>query len=143
MRYIIREAKKEDLEKVSKIEEISFNFGKWGLYFFIKFIESAFNKIILVELNGDILGYCAYTDEGDVIHIKNIAVHPDYRKRGIGSLLINEVKKLKKDIYLEVMEDNTIAIKFYESLGFKRISEIKKFYSNGKSAFRYYLTKDE
>ncbi|MCX7947049.1 MAG: GNAT family N-acetyltransferase [candidate division WOR-3 bacterium] len=143
MHYTIREAEKEDLIEVSKIEELSFNFGKWGLYFFMKFIENAYNRIILVEKNGEILGYCAYTDEGNSIHIKNIAVHPNHRRRGIGSLLIDKVRKLKKDIYLEVVDDNIVAIKFYENIGFRKVEEIKKFYSNGKSAYRYYLNKDE
>jgi len=109
-----------------------------GIIFFRKIFGNSYNKIIVAE-NNEILGYCAFSDEGEIIHIKSIAVHPNYRNKGIAKALIKEVMKLKKDIYLEVRVSNEIAIKLYENLGFKKIKTIKKFYSNGEDAYRYYL----
>jgi ribosomal-protein-alanine N-acetyltransferase len=138
MQFIIREAKRSDLIRIAEIEKLSFEFEGWGLFFLEKFLEIPYNKIIVAE-NNEILGYCAFSDEGEIIHIKSIAVHPNYRNKGIAKALIKEVIKLKKDIYLEVRVSNEIAIKLYENLGFKKIKTIKKFYSNGEDAYRYYL----
>lgn len=138
MQFIIREAKRSDLIRIAEIERLSFEFEGWGLYFLGKFLEIPYNKIIVAE-SDEILGYCAFSDEGEVIHIKSIAVHPNYRNRGIAKALIREVIKLNKDIYLEVRVSNEIALKLYESLGFKRMAQIKKFYSNGEDAYRYFL----
>jgi ribosomal-protein-alanine N-acetyltransferase len=138
MQFIIREAKRSDLIRIAEIEKLSFEFESWGLFFLEKFLEIPYNKIIVAE-NNEILGYCAFSDEGEIIHIKSIAVHPNYRNKGIAKALIKEVIKLKKDIYLEVRVSNEIAIKLYENLGFKKIKTIKKFYSNGEDAYRYYL----
>lgn len=138
MQFIIREANRNDLIRIAEIERLSFEFEGWGLLFLEKFLEIPYNKIIVAD-NGEILGYCAFSDEGKVIHIKSIAVHPNYRNNGIAKTLIKEIIKLKKDIYLEVKVSNQIAIKLYESLGFKKITTIKKFYSNGEDAYRYYL----
>ncbi|MDT7880306.1 MAG: ribosomal protein S18-alanine N-acetyltransferase [Candidatus Hydrothermia bacterium] len=138
MQFIIREAKRSDLIRIAEIEKLSFEFESWGLFFLGKFLEIPYNKIIVAE-NNEILGYCAFSDEGEIIHIKSIAVHPNYRNKGIAKALIKEVMKLKKDIYLEVRVSNEIAIKLYENLGFKKIKTIKKFYSNGEDAYRYYL----
>jgi ribosomal-protein-alanine N-acetyltransferase len=138
MQFIIREAKRSDLIRIAEIEKLSFEFEGWGLFFLGKFLEIPYNKIIVAE-NNEILGYCAFSDEGEIIHIKSIAVHPNYRNKGIAKALIKEVMKLKKDIYLEVRVSNEIAIKLYENLGFKKIKTIKKFYSNGEDAYRYYL----
>jgi [ribosomal protein S18]-alanine N-acetyltransferase len=138
MQFIIREAKRGDLIRIAEIEKLSFEFESWGLFFLGKFLEIPYNKIIVAE-NNEILGYCAFSDEGEIIHIKSIAVHPNYRNKGIAKALIKEVMNLKKDIYLEVRVSNEIAIKLYENLGFKKIKTIKKFYSNGEDAYRYYL----
>ncbi|MHC1590866.1 MAG: GNAT family N-acetyltransferase [Candidatus Helarchaeales archaeon] len=74
-----------------------------------------------------------------------IAVHPDYRRRGIGALLIDELaralrthhEKIKR-IFLHVQESNEGAIKFYMRYGFKEKKFMKKFYSWGEGAYRLY-----
>lgn len=138
MQFIIRDANKNDLIKIAEIEKLSFEFESWGLYFLGRFLEGRFNKIFVAE--GDaILGYCAFSDEGNVIHIKSIAVHPSYRRMGIAKALIMEVIRIGKDIYLEVKVSNENAIKLYEKLGFKRVEFLKKFYSNGEDGYRYYF----
>ena len=58
---------------------------------------------------------------------------PEYRKRGLGKLLINEVIQHANilsysKIFLEVSKDNTAAINLYKSFGFEKISERKGYY---------------
>ena len=61
--------------------------------------------------------------EGHRGWINYLAVDPDFRKRGFGTLIMHEVEtRLKKrgcpKINVQVRESNTPVIKFYESLGY-------------------------
>ncbi len=96
-------------------------------------------------LLGDVaVGYTALAD-GKVVayggmltvpgegQITNIAVHPAYRKKGIGravlAALIQEAEQRKLDqIALEVRTSNTAAIKLYEQAGFVKAGCRKNFY---------------
>jgi ribosomal-protein-alanine N-acetyltransferase len=62
-------------------------------------------------------------------------VHPDFRRLGVASLLINDaIRELKRKgcvfMYLEVRASNTGAQRFYELFGFKVVSIRKKYYGN-------------
>ena len=69
-----------------------------------------------------------FRDKGTRIYlIANVAVHPDYRRRGIGRALTERVMKQARDkrasaIWLHVRDDNPGAIKLYEDLGFREIA---------------------
>jgi ribosomal protein S18 acetylase RimI-like enzyme len=59
--------------------------------------------------------------------VANVAVHPNYRGRGIGKQLteraIRHVREHQgKQVYLQVREDNEIAIQIYRNLNFDEIS---------------------
>ena len=74
-----------------------------------------------------------------------IGVHPDFKRQGIGSRLVEGVLnalrtnyKKVKTLYLHVQETNEEALQFYKDYGFKEKKFIKKFYSWGEGAYRLY-----
>lgn len=75
----------------------------------------------------------AYTAFGEA-DITNVAVLPEYRRKGYAKHLISEFEKIipddTEDIFLEVRESNQNAINLYLKSGFEQISIRKKFYSN-------------
>ena len=75
-----------------------------------------------------ICGYFA-VGEGD---ITSVAVHPDFRRRGLALKLISEFEALlpddTEDIFLEVRESNSAAVSLYEKCGFQPIAVRKNFY---------------
>ena len=91
-----------------------------------------------VALDGDrVVGYigsqtiCGETD------VMNIAVHPDYRRRGIGQILIEELVREVKNLgsislTLEVRSSNAPAVSLYEKLGFSQVGLRKNYYRNPK-----------
>ncbi len=92
----------------------------------------------LVALDGanvvGFVGMWSVFDEGD---ITNIAVHPDYRKQGIGNLLMNNLISLCKknkinSLTLEVRESNIKAQNLYKKHEFKEEGLRKNFYDNPK-----------
>lgn len=89
------------------------------------------NQFILVaEIDSILCGFiCAFgakhTDFGTIID--NLHVKSNIKGKGIGTKLLIEAAKWavnnykNDDLYLEVLEGNIKAIKFYESLGAKNI----------------------
>lgn len=81
-----------------------------------------------------VLGYIAYFDIYDRFEIVNIYVLKSYRKRKIGSdmiqLLIHEGEnKNIRNITLEVNKENIPAIALYQKYGFKNVAIRKGYYS--------------
>ncbi len=59
--------------------------------------------------------------------IYDVIVHPDYQKKGIGTILMNEVFKYIQSnnistVHLFYVTDNIGVDKFYEKFGFEKIS---------------------
>ena len=75
-------------------------------------------------------GMLITVDEGQ---ITNIAVHPDYRRKGLGAAILRSLLRHAKDaklesVSLEVRVSNTAAIKLYEQAGFVEAGRRKGFY---------------
>ena len=82
----------------------------------------------------------------DEVHIANIAVHPDWRKQGIGKKLMQEAIRGTAGVSwigLEVRRSNRIARKMYEKMGFRKVGTRKKYYAEeGEDAILYMKTID-
>ena len=87
--------------------------------------------------DGRVIGYIgisAILDEG---YITNIAVTEQYRKNGVGTLLLRKIFSFAKEralsfVSLEVRVSNSGAISLYEKHGFTREGERRDFYTNPK-----------
>jgi ribosomal-protein-alanine N-acetyltransferase len=124
--------KEDDIPVVLEIEEISFA-TPWSEKDFLSelYNKSALTKVAAFE--GNIIGYICVTCRAHESHILNLAVHPDFKRRGVATILMDEaMKELKKRgcvfMHLKVRVSNTGAQKFYELLGFKVESIRKKYY---------------
>ncbi len=79
-----------------------------------------------VTIEGKPVAMIAVTDIGDGAFLADIAVLPEYRKKGLGKyLLTNAMKEAaaarKKRMTLWVSEDNKPALTLYSSLGFREL----------------------
>ena len=90
----------------------------------------------LVAVDGDtVAGYVGSQTVCDETDMMNVAVHPDFRRRGIAEALVltlvEELKKLdSRCLTLEVRASNAPAIALYEKLGFSQIGRRKDYYRN-------------
>lgn len=92
-------------------------------------------KIISVkDENGITAGYVIIFNNSDSLEIMKIGVNPQYREKGFGTILINEIKKSRMEIFLEVRENNMTARKFYEKNGFKEAGKRKNYYRDTNEA---------
>ena len=82
-----------------------------------------------------IIGFVCFYHVKDEVEILKIGVLKSYQRKKYGSLIINEIKKLKiKKIFLEVSEQNINAINFYFKNGFKKIGVRKGYYASNDSS---------
>lgn len=92
----------------------------------------------LVALDGaTVAGYIGSQSVGDEADMMNVAVHPDYRRRGIArELVMGLVAALEAkgvhSLALEVRASNAPAIALYEQLGFIQVGRRPNYYRNPK-----------
>jgi ribosomal-protein-alanine N-acetyltransferase len=95
--------------------------------------KDALSKVAVFE--GNIIGYICVRCHLHESHILNLAVHPNFRRQGVATRLMDEaIRELKKKdcvfIYLKVRVSNTGAQRFYKLFGFEVESIRKKYYGN-------------
>jgi ribosomal-protein-alanine N-acetyltransferase len=123
-----------DLDEVMQIERTSFRFP-WSTNFFLQELQVACARSILVEIDGRIVGYVLFWLLPGAIDIHNIAVHVDYRRRGIARSLLDKVasearRQSALRVMLEVRRSNLPAQKLYVSAGFITTGIRKGYYSD-------------
>lgn len=84
-----------------------------------------------------IVGFIGIRISQDDAHVTNIAVHPDYQRLGIGTILLNHFLQYAvdndcKQLSLEVKSTNELAIKLYERYGFVQVGLKKNYYKETK-----------
>ena len=96
----------------------------------------------LVALDGErVAGYIGSQTVMGESDMMNVAVHPDYRRRGIAESLIESlIRELKNRgshaLMLEVRDSNEPAIALYEKLGFQQVGLRKNYYHTPKEHAR-------
>jgi ribosomal-protein-alanine N-acetyltransferase len=95
-------------------------------------------SICLGAFEGDqLVGYIINSRYVDAWHVMNVAVHPDFRRRGIATRLLEALFERTKDdgrrgYTLEVRVTNTGAIDLYERLGFERRGLRRGYYTDNR-----------
>ena len=84
--------------------------------------------------DGGVRAECVVTDEGEgVLEIKNIAVFPEYHRRGYGKKLVGFIEKEFKGRFLVLRAgtgDSPLTVPFYEKCGFQESFRIKDFFTD-------------
>ncbi len=119
----IREMSSSDLDKVLEIEGLC-HATPWTSNSFEYEIRNKEAVLRVAVLGGQVVGYICVRTILDLTHVLNLSVLPEFRRLGIGSMLLNSVlltlRELNSDcdLTLEVRESNIAAIKLYEKFGF-------------------------
>ena len=128
------------VSQIAELEKLCFS-DPWSE----KSIETELScrlSVWLVALEGEQVvgdvGSQTVIDESDMM---NIAVHPDFRRRGIAEALVAELEAALRQrgsraLTLEVRDSNAPAIALYEKLGFAQIGLRKNYYRNPKEDAR-------
>jgi ribosomal-protein-alanine N-acetyltransferase len=81
-----------------------------------------------------VAGFCVAWLVVDHVQIQNVAVHPEHRRRGLATYLLEEAFSHARtygavSAFLEVRRSNLTARRLYERLGFREAGERKGYYS--------------
>jgi ribosomal-protein-alanine N-acetyltransferase len=123
----------DDLDEVIGIERASFSMPWSRGAFLYELQQNRVARCLVMRESEHVVGYLCLWEIGDELHITNVAVHPDQRRRGIGRSLLAGVlddaraRKLKL-VVLEVRPSNHEARTLYESFGFQVMGRRRGYY---------------
>ncbi|MBQ9598574.1 MAG: ribosomal protein S18-alanine N-acetyltransferase [Clostridia bacterium] len=130
----------EDIPEIAALEKVCFKVP-WSEK---SFRDEMSNKLAIYHVakdNGKCIGYAGFWNVSGEGGITNVAVLPEYRRQGVGSMLITEMIKTAETLELllltlEVRKSNLAAQALYGKYGFEIIGERKRYYSdNNEDAF--------
>lgn len=121
------------LADVAELERLCFG-EPWSVEALGLLLTDAAVGFVCVE-DGRAVAYAGMMITPFDAQVTNVAVHPQYRRRGLGravaEALIREAEaRALEQISLEVRVSNTSAIALYQSLGFCESGRRKNFYRN-------------
>jgi ribosomal-protein-alanine N-acetyltransferase len=130
----------ESIQEIMTIEKLSFTIP-WSQNSITREItKNDFANYICAKIGDQIVGYAGMWIICKEGHITNIAVHPEFRRVGVGARLINGLIEIAQkngvsSITLEVRKSNFVAQRLYRRFGFKESGSRKAYYSdNGEDA---------
>lgn len=132
---VFRYLREEDIDQILKIEELSFA-TPWTRQSFENELNlNQFAVYLVLEKEGQIVGYCGMWLIVDEAHITNIAVLPEFRGQQLGEAILRMIMEIAKErgaktMTLEVRVSNEVAQSLYRKLGFMNGGIRKKYYTD-------------
>lgn len=121
----------EDVPQVIEVEHAIYPFG-WTEAIFYDCLRVGYSCWVW-EQRGEVIGYGVMSMGAGEAHVLNLAVHPDWRRRGLGRTLLEHFIKLAERhrieaVFLEVRPSNRAALSLYERLGFRQVGLRRDYY---------------
>ncbi len=131
--------KPDDADELFAIERASFDLP-WERHMIAYDLENqGLVAYMKATLRDAIAGYAVLSRDEGASHLLNIAVLPQYQRRGIAKQLFLSLEVLSEEwgyrrMRLEVRASNRVARDFYASIGFIYHARRKGYYVNGEDA---------
>jgi ribosomal-protein-alanine N-acetyltransferase len=125
-----------DMPEIEEIERRAYK-TPWSRSMFASELAKG-TSICLGAFEGDqLVGYIVNSRYVDAWHVMNVAVDPDYQRRGIATRLLERLFELTDEddgrgYTLEVRVSNREAIRLYEKLGFERHGIRRGYYTDNR-----------
>ena len=128
---VYRYMRKSDIEIILDIERSS-NSYPWTKKNFLDCLEKNYYCLVQ-EIQKEVSGFAIQSIAIDESHLLNIGVKKNYRRKGFGEEILNQIILFSKvmgckKIFLEVRISNIRAIKLYEKEGFRKVDIRKNYY---------------
>ena len=132
----IRALKIGDLNAIESIERRSYA-TPWSRSMFAGELAKPGSLCLGAFEDDRLAGYLITSRYVDAWHVMNIAVNPAFRRRGIGTALLERLFELtdeggRRGYTLEVRVSNEGAIKLYERLGFTARGKRRGYYTDNR-----------
>jgi len=133
----IRQSREEDLEAIIKIQRLAPEIAQWTAADYADLAADPLGLVLVAEVDSisspALAGFAAFHHVADEAELRNIAVDPDYRGRGLGRELVAEGRRRLlalgvRRIFLEVRASNIPAQRLYLSARFRLHSRRRNYY---------------
>lgn len=131
---MIRPATLADLPALVELEQELFGPDAWSEALLRQEIEGPGRRFVVTD---DLAGYAVTMSAGDIVDLLRIGVRPDARRRGLATLLLDEMLVGTDDasrMLLEVSVANAEALGFYVARQFSVIDVRPHYYRDGSEA---------
>ncbi len=127
----LRPMQKEDVEAVMAIEVASYEFP-WKESIYFDCLKVGYSCWV-IEYGEKVVGYGVMSAAAGEAHILNLCVREDFRRYGLGRMLLDHMIGLAGDhkaetLFLEVRPSNIAAYRLYEDAGFSEVGMRKNYY---------------
>jgi ribosomal-protein-alanine N-acetyltransferase len=128
------------LPRILKIERASFGREAWPRRYFLELYAECRAFFIVAKVRGRIAGYAVACVEKRNAELASLAVHPDYRRLGVGDALIRHTLSSLaavgiSRVELMVRTTNAAGMRLYRSAGFRRTGFAAGYYEDGGDAY--------
>ncbi|MDR2834063.1 MAG: ribosomal protein S18-alanine N-acetyltransferase [Streptococcaceae bacterium] len=137
--YRLRLMQESDIKEVLAVErDVYFGEVPWTRSNFLLELRNPLKHLYLVITDNEkVIGFAGSRVRRENCHITNIAVASTHQNQGIGTYLLNEVKKYgkemnAKELSLEVRMSNKNAQRLYRRFGFVSEKVLKGYYTEIK-----------
>lgn len=121
------------IDGVKELLDVCFGSSAWSRENILSQLDNPVSYCAVAMDEDKVVGYIAYEIIADEGSLAELAVLPDYRKKGIGRRLVELMLTscdAVRTVCLEVRTSNVPAISLYKSFGFKAISLRRDYYDN-------------
>src|SRR5690349_19876401 len=134
MSSLVRPMTAADLQVVTELDALSFK-TPWPPKAFETELANAGARCCVAEQNGQVAAVLVLWCVLDEAHVATLAVHPGFRRRGIGSQLLQvgmdaAYTECARIYHLEVRSGNAAAQKLYQDFGFEIVGHRPKYYKD-------------
>ena len=132
----IIEMKAHHVSQVAELEKLCFS-APWSANSIAHELTTDYSFWLVAEDDGTVAGYIGSQIAFPEADVMNVAVRPEYRRRGVGQILVEALSTHLRNIdceslTLEVRASNAPAIALYEKLGFAQVGRRPGYYRNPK-----------
>ncbi len=143
MKVNIHRLEERFIKEIAEIEKDCFS-PPWSEDAYRNEITDPIADYAVIESDGKVIAYGGFWLVAGEAQITNIAVKREFRSRGFGKMLLNELisrakAKDAQTMTLEVRVSNTPAIRLYSSFGFRNCGVRPGFYPDGENAYIMWL----
>ena len=124
------------IPQIAELEKMCFH-DPWSESSISSELNNRLSLWLVAVENDRVVGYVGSQTVLGETDMMNIAVHPEFRKQGVATTLINNLicalnRQGSRSLMLEVRCSNAAAISVYENLGFCEVGRRKNYYRNPK-----------